>query len=302
MKAYLDILQHILEQGEVKSNRTGVDTIAVPNVHFSHDMSEGFPLLTTKQMAFRSIRVELEGFIKGITSKKWYQDRKCHIWDEWANPLTAKKDLLERTEWRLDISADDPDNIKIAQLDADDLGPIYGYQWRRFDETYDEHNDGVITGADQLKTIVDKLHTDPNDRRLVCSAWNPNQLSRMALPACHIVWVLTHVNGVLNLHWTQRSCDYFLGVPFNIASYALLLLLLCKEANLKPGNLSGMLCDCHLYTNTIEQARIQLDREPRSLPQVEILGDDFDIFNWTYKDVKVTNYDPCPKITAEVAV
>ncbi len=287
MKSYLDIVQKVLDKGKLKGNRTGVRTLVVPNVHFSHDMSEGFPLLTTKKIAVRSMAVELEGFIGGVTDKSWYQERKCKIWDEWSNPKST---------------------------DKNDLGPIYGYQWRNFNQSYyfpvqkvrdhTSNPEGIVTyhfPTDQLVQIVEKLHYKPDDRRLVCSAWNPQQIEEMALPPCHLMFVLTHLDGVLNLHWTQRSCDLMLGVPFNIASYALLLELLCKEANMTAGNLSGMLCDCHIYENHIEGAKEQLSRTPQELPTIEILNWT-NIFRWTHKDLKVHNYSPAGKITMEVAV
>jgi thymidylate synthase len=278
MQAYLDIVNTVLTEGRWKGNRTGVRTLVVPNVHFSHDMNEGFPLLTTKKMAVKAMAVELEGFIGGITDKAWYQERHCHIWDEWSNP---KSD------------------------DNNDLGPIYGYQWRQFNAFYNKVSYHRVTpnqrSMDQLANIVEKLKNNPDDRRLVCSAWNPEQISQMALPPCHLLFVLTHIDGVLNLHWDQRSCDLMLGVPFNIASYALLLELLCKEANMKPGNLSGMLCDCHIYENHVDGAKEQVSRTPRQLPTIELLNWK-DIWNWTHKDLKVNSYNPHPKINLEVAV
>lgn len=278
MQAYLDIVDKVLTKGRWKGNRTGVRTLAVPNVHFSHDMSDGFPLLTTKKMAVKAMAVELEGFINGITDKQWYKDRGCNIWNEWKNP---------------------------SQHDENDLGPIYGYQWRRFDFPYThlilEPAEPHIANYDQLNTIIEKLKNNPDDRRLVCSAWNPNDIPSMALPPCHLLFVLTHIDGVLNLHWTQRSCDLMLGVPFNIASYALLLELLCKDANLTPGNLSGMLCDCHIYENHIEGAREQVNRIPTELPTLELLNWN-GIWKWTHKDIKIHNYNPQAKISLEVAV
>jgi thymidylate synthase len=280
MQAYLDIVQTILNKGKLKGNRTGVRTLVVPNVHFSHDMSKGFPLLTTKKMAVKSMAVELEGFIGGITDKTWFQERNCKIWDEWSNP-----------------KSDEDSN----------LGPIYGWQWRSFNLPHacifgNKTKDNPYPDpSDQLASIVDKLHNNPDDRRMVCSAWNPLQISEMALPPCHLMFVLTHLDGVLNLHWTQRSCDLMLGVPFNIASYALLLELLCKEANMTPGNLSGMLCDCHIYENHIDGAKEQLTREPKPLPTLELLNWQ-NIWSWTHEDMKVHNYSPAPKISMEVAV
>lgn len=297
MRQYLDIVETVLTKGKWKNNRTGIRTLTAPNMFFSHEMEEGFPLLTTKKVAFKTMAVELEGFIKGITSKRWYRDRKCKIWNEWANPRKVKLNLETYSKSNSAIIVDDKETIKIAQELENDLGPIYGYQWRRFDEIYDEDDEGHLKGVDQLADVVDKLKNNPDDRRLVVSAWNPHQLSRMALPPCHLLWVLTHIDGVLSLHWTQRSCDLMLGVPFNIASYGLLLELLCKEANLKPGNLSGTLCDCHIYENQIDVAKEQLKREPRTLPSLEHEPKkEFSIFDWEYTDTKLVNYNPHDKL------
>ena len=312
MRAYLDILRNVLENGKWKGNRTGIRTLALPNQHFSHDMADGFPLLTTKRIAFKTMCVELEGFIKGITSKKWYQERKCKLWSEWANPIAVQRRLDSMMEEKIydnfgKRKYQNPEEWrKPFQLKEDDLGPIYGYQWRRFGEAYDEDDGGVLEGYDQLKYIVNTLKNNPHDRRMVCSAWNPNQLTRMALPPCHLVWIVTVIDGELSLHWTQRSCDMALGVPLNIASYATLMMLLCKESGLRPGNLSGMLCDCHIYENQIPGVNEQLNRKPKELPHICITENkpflstdaekEFDIFNWTHKDVALTSYNPHNKI------
>ena len=292
MKSYLDIVNNVITNGTLKDNRTGTYTLSLPNQVFSHDMSKGFPLLTTKKMPLRVIAVELEGFIKGITSKKWYQNRNCHIWDEWANPKLVNWVIKQHNSDKKEI-----------QKECDDLGPIYGYQWRRFNQVYDENDNGCLPQYDQLKTIVDTLHNNPDDRRMVCSAWNPVQMDRMALPPCHFAWGLVHNNGVLSLYWVQRSCDLMLGVPFNIASYGLLLELLCKEANMQAGNLTGLLADCHIYQNHYEGAREQCARLPAILPTITITPqEDFDIFQWTYKDILLENYNYQDKIDFKVAV
>lgn len=316
MKQYLDIVATTLAKGRRKVNRTGIDTFAVANQHFSHDMCDGFPLLTTKKMPFKTLCVELEGFIGGITSKKWYQDRGCKIWNEWANPQ-AVQDVLDSDGFnsRGYIPPTAADRKQI-QLGVDDLGPIYGYQWRRFGIDYeisrggrppfvidDQSIAGPITEKlkphlapyDQLATIVDKLRNNPNDRRLVCSAWSPLQLDQMGLPACHTMFVLTHIDGILNLHWTQRSCDLMLGVPFNIASYAILLELLAKEGGLQAGNLSGILCDCHIYENQMEGANEQLQRQPLPLPKLNITKFT-SIFDWDYRDAELQDYKSLDKI------
>ena len=296
MLEYQRIVKQILEHGQWKDNRTGTRTLTCPNLVFSHDMSEGFPLLTTKKMAYKSMAVELEGFIKGITDKRWFQKRNCHIWDLWGNPHVVRQMLKDNNKL----------THKEAQKECKDLGPLgYSWQWRRFNEVYDEDDDGCLKGYDQLANIVKTLQTNPNDRRMVCSAVNPLQQSRMALPACHTMWILTHINGVLSLSWTQRSIDTLLGLPFNIASYALLLTLLCKVGNFKPGNLTGLLCDCHIYEDHIDGAKEQLTRTPYELPTVEIFEHDepnFDIFNWTHNEFKPVNYISHPKIKFPIAV
>jgi len=322
LKAYLDIVRDVIRNGERKNNRTGIDTIVMPNRVFSHDMSKGFPLLTTKKMAFKTLSVELEGFINGITSKKWYQERGCHIWDEWSNPEAKWKGekSCKVKDWPSSMAIDSncPMTLeeeetfgithkewiqkehKRAQRECDDLGPIYGYQWRHFNKPYDKDRYDFGEHIDQLANIIDTLKTNPDDRRMVCSAWNPEQIHLMALPPCHYSWGLTHINGTLHMHWEQRSCDLFLGVPFNIASYALLLEIICKTVGMKPGNLTGLLIDCHIYENQMEQCFEQLKRTPKTLPTIEITCDD--IFKWTHKDVKLIGYQPHGAIKAEVAV
>jgi len=321
MKSYLDIVENVLDNGKWKSpvrkdEKTGkwepvdggVRTLACPNILFSHDMQEGFPLLTTKKMAFKTMCVELEGFIKGITDKKWFQERKCKIWDEWANPRAV---AIREGDLLLGENVGELSVRKRLQKMEPDLGPIYGYQWRKFDEHYGHsHRDGagrifpstrtgVESGTDQLKNIVETLINNPMDRRMVCSAWNPNQIGMMALPPCHYSWNVTVIGNELNLFWAQRSCDLMLGVPFNIASYALLLTLLAEVGGFKRGNLSGMLVDCHIYENQIEAAWEQIARTPKELPKLDITegSDDFDIFKWTYEDVLLQNYDPHEKIS-----
>lgn len=330
MKQYLDIVKHVLENGRekrpVRRNSDGdwepvdggVMTLACPNVLFSHDMKDGFPLLTTKKMAFKTLCVELEGFIKGITYKGWYQERKCKIWNEWGSQQDV--DQILGKEVPLDLCPEylqkryaGQEFVKIetkkqAQEFACDLGPIYGYQWRNFDghysnemdldASYKESLNGVPRGVDQLKNIVETLQKNPMDRRMVCSAWNPNQIHMMALPPCHYSWNVTVIGDELNLFWAQRSCDLMLGVPFNIASYGLLLCLLAEVGGFKRGNLSGMLVDCHIYENQIEAAKEQITREPRPLPSLHIAREpgQFDIFNWKYDEVNLVGYNPHEKL------
>lgn len=329
MQSYLDIVRNVLTKGKwkkpVRHQQDGTavvldnDTLALPNQVFSHNMSEGFPLLTTKKMPLRTILVELEGFIKGITDKQWYKQRGCNIWNEWCNPTKAKEIFEEHYEkpWREkqdEIKAsgmmffDDP-NPRIhfetvrkgIQANEDDLGPIYGYQWRKFNKTYPTQCDDAGDyhwATDQLKTIVDTLHKNPYDRRMVCSAWNPNQIDHMGLPPCHYAWNVTVIDDEIHLFWAQRSCDLMLGVPFNIASYASLLMLLAKESGFKPGNLSGMLVDCHIYANHIEGAKEQLERGPLGLPTLKIKdrNNRFSIFDWEHSDVELSGYVSHPKL------
>lgn len=337
MQSYLDIVRNVLTKGKWKKpvrhqpDGTAVvldnDTLALPNQLFSHNMSEGFPLLTTKKMPLRTILVELEGFIKGVTDKQWFKQRGCNIWNEWANPKAVKEfydnnyDKWEAEyqhqieEGWMDVEAPPSfEQVRTSiQMSVDDLGPIYGYQWRNFGGQYGETPEhevdqydcvtfeqvnGIYQGADQLKGIVDTLHKNPYDRRMVCSAWNPNQIDQMGLPPCHYAWNVTVIDDEIHLFWAQRSCDLMLGVPFNIASYASLLMLLAKESGFKPGNLSGMLVDCHIYANHIEGAKEQLTREPMPLPTLKVKerNNRFSIFDWEHTDVELVDYTSHPKL------
>ena len=325
-KKYLDLCNTILDEGVLKENRTGVNTIATTGLSIRHNMAEGFPLLTTKKMAFKSIRVELEGFLNGITSKSWYKERGCNIWNEWCNP--------QEVPYGKDAAT------KAAMAEEDDLGRIYGAQWRdwrynksdvdlykdylaanlekyrnddgsqytlhefkdklEIDETFfsvfgiQEHS------IDQLQGILNTLIADPNDRRMICSAWAPHDLDKMALPPCHFAWQTIVVGDRLDLVWNQRSCDVFLGLGFNVASYALLLHLLAKHANLKEGILTGHFGDIHIYENHIDQIRNQSEREPFNLPTIETDYPGF--LHWTHKDTKLIGYKCHDKIYGEVAV
>ena len=290
MRAYLEIVQNILENGFRKPNRTGVDTLAVAGAMFTHDMTEGFPLLTTKKIPFRLVASELEFFVKGITDKKWLQDRNNHIWDEWCTPLKIKY-------------ANDPETKK-KMLEERDLGTIYGWEWRHFGAQYQDYQtDYTGQGIDQLKQVVKKLKTDPGDRRMIVMAWNPMDIDKANPPYCHYGFQVTVINNKLNLLWNQRSVDTMLGLPFNIASYALLLHLLAKEANLKEGRLIGFLADTHIYVNHIEGAKEQLARDPKLYPLPQIKTDGFtSIFDWTADDTQLLNYQSHPKINFEIAV
>jgi len=288
MKAYLDIVQKILDTGFRKTNRTGVDALSIAGAMFEHDMSEGFPLLTTKKVPFRMVRSELEFFIRGYTDKEWLKEQKNSIWDEWCSPDVVPYGNDEQT--------------KAKMMNERELGPIYGWQWRNFGAKYTAFNTPPEgSGTDQLKKLVQTLKTNPDDRRMIVSAWNPCDLHRMALPPCHYSFQVTVIDGKLNLLWNQRSVDVALGLPFNIASYGCLLHLLAKEAGLGEGRLIGFLGDVHIYVNHINAISIQLTRKPKALPQIKT--ENFtSIFDWHYDDTIVENYDPHPAIKFEIAV
>ena len=288
MKAYLDIAQHVLDHGKIKNNRTGTDTISVPGTMFEHDMSQGFPLLTTKKVVFRLVSSELEFFIKGVTDKSWLKDRNNHIWDEWCSPEKIKY-------------GHDPETQQLM-MEEPELGPIYGWQWRNFGATYTAFDQAPAgSGVDQLKNVIDMLKTDPDDRRMIVSAWNPVDLDRMALPPCHYAFQVMVTDGKLDLLWNQRSVDVALGLPFNIASYALLLHLMAKEVGLGEGRLVGFLADTHIYMNHIDGMKKQLQREPKGIPVIQT--DPFtSIFDWQYTDSLIQNYDHHPGIKFEIAV
>jgi thymidylate synthase len=255
---------------------------------FEHDMANGFPLLTTKSVPFRLVASELEFFIKGITDKKWLQERKNHIWDEWCSPDAVPYGHDEKTKQKM--------------KEERELGPIYGFQWRNFGAGYvsmDKLPSG--NGVDQLKNVVEMLKKNPSDRRMIVSAWNPVDLPHMALPACHYGFQVTVINRKLNLLWSQRSVDTALGLPFNIASYALLLHLLAKEGGFSEGKLVGFLADTHIYLNHVEGLREQLQRNPMPLPKLETKKFK-SIFDWEYTDSEVLLYKHHPRIQFEVAV
>lgn len=303
MHSYLNLIKKVLDQGKWKENRTGIDCLTVPATHWEHNMEDGFPILTTKKIYFKSICIELNGFLQGITSKKWYETQGTKIWSNWANPHKVEHKIME--EWSKITNQDDltpptEEFRKKIQFEEDDLGSIYPHQLRHFGQIIDEDDNGVLEGVDQLSRIISTLKTNPNDRRLIVNYWNPLQLSRAALPPCHFAWVITHINGVLHLHWIQRSCDLMLGVPFNISSYGLLLELICKTVGMKPGQLSATFCDLHIYRNHLEGANEQIKRNPLPLPQIRITEPD--IFKWTHNDVELIDYQHDHHIKMEVAV
>lgn len=317
MKAYLDILDNIMTNAtDLRMNRTGIPDIGLSaGAVFEHDMSTGFPLVTTKKMGLKNIATELEFFLHGITDKRWLQDRKCHIWDEWANPVKVEQKYNIATNNLPNLTDDEKTNIRNAIMDSErDLGPIYGFQWRHFGGEYVWNENRINKnptdnfnpknpGIDQVQNAIYKLKNNPNDRRILVSAWNPVAIPQMALPPCHVMHQLVVRDGKLSLIWTQRSCDMFLGVPYNIASYALLLLLYAKEAGLKPGMLKGELHDAHIYQNHIPQVREQLKRKPYLLPTVEIPDDNWrGMLNWSAQGGFVLkNYICHEKLRGEVA-
>jgi len=277
MKAYLDIVKTVLNDGVLTQNRTGIPTYTYPHMMFRHDMKDGFPLLTTKKMAWKTMKTELEFFLNGITDKQWLKDRNCHIWDEWCNPKKVPSDLSD-------------EDRKEYQLQENDLGPIYGSQWRAFNGEFD-----------QVSWIVNELNQNPTTRRLVCSAWNPIKMDQMALPPCHVLWHVWQANGKLHLCWFQRSVDCGAGLPFNISSYALLLHLLCKQSEYEEGTISGFLSCCHIYENHLKAMVEQITRDPLPLPTVRT--EKFSsIFDWKCEDTILENYQSHPAIKLEIAV
>ena len=290
MKAYLDIVKNILENGEKVDTRTGVKAYTIAGAIFEHDMSKGFPLLTTKKTPLRLVATELEFFINGITDKKWLQDKNNHIWDEWAKPQKAPYGHDESSKKKM--------------LEERDLGPIYGFQWRHFNAPYESFDSNYSgKGIDQLKKVIETLKTNPRDRRMIVSAWNPQQFNEMALPPCHYAFQITVIGDKLNLLWNQRSVDTMLGLPFNIASYGLLLHLLAKEAGLKEGKLVGFLADVHIYENHIEGAKEQLSRDPNKYPLPTTETENWkSILEWKSENTKVVNYQSYDRIPFEIAI
>lgn len=264
MRQYLDLLRHVLEHGELKGDRTGTGTISVFGYQMRFSLADGFPLLTTKKVHLKSIIHELLWFLAGDTNVKYLQDNGVRIWNEWAGP-------------------------------DGDLGHIYGYQWRH----WRDYDGGAV---DQIAQVIDQIRHNPDSRRMIVSAWNVAEIDRMALPPCHTFFQFYVSGGKLSLQLYQRSADLFLGVPFNIASYALLLLMAAQVTGLQPGDFVHTLGDAHIYTNHLEQVRTQLAREPRPLPTMTLNPDVRDIFAFTYPDFRLEGYDPYPAIHGEVSV
>ncbi len=264
MKQYLDLLQHVLDNGTRKEDRTGTGTISTFGYQMRFNLEEGFPLLTTKKLHLKSIIHELLWFLAGDTNVKYLQDNGVRIWNEWAD-------------------------------ENGDLGHIYGYQWR----SWPDYNGGHI---DQIQEVVDTIKNNPDSRRIIVNAWNVADLPTMKLPPCHAFFQFYVADGRLSLQLYQRSADIFLGVPFNIASYALLLQMMAQVTGLKAGDFVHTLGDAHIYTNHLEQVKLQLSREPRALPRMVINPEVKSIFDFKYTDFQLTDYDPHPHIAGVVAV
>lgn len=264
MQQYLNLLDRILTEGTKKSDRTGTGTISIFGNQMRFDMSKGFPLLTTKKLHLKSIIYELLWFLQGDTNVKYLQDHGVRIWNEWAD-------------------------------ENGELGPIYGHQWR----SWPGHNGEPI---DQIKKVVEQIKNTPDSRRMIVSAWNVADIDDMKLPPCHCFFQFYVADGKLSLQLYQRSADTFLGVPFNIASYALLLLMVAQVTGLEPGDFIHTTGDTHLYLNHIEQARLQLTRTPRPMPQMKLNPDVKDLFSFKYEDFQLEGYDPWPHIAAQVSV
>ena len=264
MKQYLDLLQHVLDNGTLKHDRTGTGTKSVFGYQIRRNLADGFPLLTTKKVHLKSIIYELLWFLRGDTNVHWLQEDGVRIWDEWAD-------------------------------ENGELGPVYGHQWR----SWPDYNGGTI---DQIAQVVDQIKHNPDSRRMLVSAWNVAEVNKMALPPCHTMFQFYVANGKLSLQLYQRSADLFLGVPFNIASYALLLMMVAKVCGLEPGEFIHTFGDAHIYLNHFEQVKLQLSREPRPLPRMVINRDVTDIFDFKYEDFTIEGYDPYPLIKGVVSV
>ena len=264
MKQYLDLLNRILTEGHCKTDRTGTGTMSVFGNQMRFSLDDGFPLLTTKKLHLKSIIYELLWFLRGDTNVHWLQEHGVRIWNEWA--------------------------------DADgELGPVYGHQWR----SWPDYNGGTI---DQIQNVIDQIRTHPDSRRMIVSAWNPAEIEQMALPPCHCLFQFYVADGRLSLQLYQRSADTFLGVPFNIASYALLLMMMAQVTGLKSGDFVHTTGDTHLYLNHIEQAKLQLTRTPRKLPVMHLNPDVKNLFDFKYEDFTLEGYAPYDHIKAEVSV
>jgi thymidylate synthase len=264
MKQYLDFLQDILHNGTKKEDRTGTGTVSVFGRQMRFDLEEGFPLVTTKKLHLKSIIHELLWFLKGDTNIAYLKENKVRIWDEWAD-------------------------------EEGNLGPVYGHQWR----SWSAPNGEII---DQISNVIEDIKNNPDSRRLIVSTWNPADVPNMALPPCHLLFQFYVADGKLSCQLYQRSADSFLGVPFNIASYALLTMMVAQVTGLKPGDFVHTIGDAHIYSNHIEQVELQLSREPKPLPTMKLNPNVTDIFDFTYEDFELVNYEAHPHIKGEVSV
>jgi thymidylate synthase len=280
MQPYLDLLRTVLDSGRDRKDRTGVGTRGVFGHQMRFDLRRGFPLLTTKKVHLRSIVYELLWFLRGDTRVDYLRENKVSIWDEWATAEQCAK----------------------FGRPAGDLGPVYGHQWRNFGATQRPDGSYAQDGVDQIATLLDQIRKNPSSRRLLVTGWNPREADQVELPPCHTLFQFYVQDGELSCQLYQRSADIFLGVPFNIASYALLTHMIAQVCELSPGDLVITLGDAHLYTNHLEQARLQLSREPRPLPRLRLNSEVRDLFAFRYQDVKLEGYDPHPAISAEIAV
>ncbi len=265
MRPYLDLLQQVLDQGRLKADRTGTGTVSLFGTQTRYSLRDGFPLVTTKKVHLKSVLWELLWFIQGGTNVRWLQERGVTIWNEWADPATG------------------------------DLGRVYGAQWTDW-----RLPDGG--SLNQLDEVISRIRRDPDSRRLIVTAWNPGELPLMRLPPCHALFQFYVADGELSCQLYQRSADLFLGVPFNIASYAALTLMVAQITGLKPGDFIHTLGDAHIYSNHLEQVRLQLSREPRPLPQLRLNPSVRELREFRYEDFTLENYDPHPGIKAPVAV
>jgi len=280
MKQYLDLLRHVLENGTKKSDRTGTGTLSVFGYQMRFDLQKGYPLLTTKKLSTRSIFHELLWFLNGDTTLKYLHDNNVTIWDEWA---TAEQ------------------TAKFGRKEGD-LGPIYGHQWRNFGATKLPDGTYAKDGVDQIKRLIELIKTKPDSRRLIVSGWNPKEADEVALPPCHTLFQFYVADGKLSCQLYQRSADIFLGVPFNIASYALLTHMIAQVTGLEVGEFVHTMGDAHLYSNHLDQAREQLSRDTRPLPTLKLNPAVKDLFAFTMEDIEVIGYDPHPSIKAPIAV
>ena len=280
MQQYLDLLDRVLTHGKVRQDRTGTGTVGVFGHQMRFDLAEGFPLLTTKKLHLRSIIHELLWFLSGETHVQPLQDAGVRIWNEWA---TAEQ------------------TARFGRKEGD-LGPVYGHQWRNFGATVGTDGAYNQDGVDQIQNLLDTLQTNPWSRRMIVSGWNPCEADQVALPPCHTLFQFYVQDGRLSCQLYQRSADIFLGVPFNIASYALLVLMIAQVSDLKPGDFVHTMGDAHLYSDHLEQARLQLTRDPRPLPTMTLNPDVKDLFSFRFEDFTLSEYDPHPHIRAKVSV